>query len=122
MGLLDGGIASMVKSGIGWLMLDGSIRKWSAGTFNQATQKLTGRTGTLYAVKGFIDEDISKYIKEGSVIEAEAFGLILQVGAAAAPSVGDHLILKGTWKITNVQEDPADATWICALVGAGDEQ
>lgn len=123
MGLLDGGIRGIVASAVNFVMLDGTLRKWSAGTFNQSTQKLTARTATDYGVRGFIDEDLSGYTKEALVAEAEAIAGIVQVGAQASPQVGDHFVLRSqVWRIVKILEDPAEAMWFCQVVGAGDEQ
>ncbi len=121
MGLLDTQIRNIVSSSVNFVMLDATLRKWTAGTFSQTTQKRTARTAVDYGVKGFIDDDVSRYMPEAVVAEADAVAGIVQVGAGADPQVGDHFVLRGTWRIIKITEDPASAMWFCAVISAGDE-
>lgn len=123
MGLLDGQLSSIIASAATFIMLDVTLQKVTGGGFDPATQVVTSPTVTPYALKGFIDQDMSMY-KEGYIIarEATAIALLLQSGAPAEPVEGDVLVVRETsWRITNVYENPAQATWICAVAGAGDE-
>lgn len=114
MGLLDGGIQTIVNGAADFLMLDVTFTTVVEGAYVPGTGQVNVETN--YACRGFVEEDAKRYIDLGLVQRGDRVITLLQPSLSVTPSDGDKVTIRSVVStVQSVAQDPAEATWILGV-------
>lgn len=112
MGLLDGGIARIVNSALGSLLLPGTLRREGEISVTAYGDPSPG-TAITYSFKGFYEDKSAAYRAAAGIPETDVFINIAGASCAVVPAPDDLLYFKSSWwRARRVTTDPADAIYI----------
>jgi hypothetical protein len=95
-------------------MLDLTVTQVVEGSYVPGTGQTN--TETDYACKGFVEDDVQRYIDTGLVSRGDRALTILQGSLAVTPETGDKVTIRGVEStVQSVGQDPAQATWVLGV-------
>jgi hypothetical protein len=116
-GLLDGQIRSLVGTALNFLMLDVTLTQET----DDAPGDYVAGTGitpttTDYSCRGFVEDDVQRYLDTGLISKGERVVTILQTSLSVSPAEGDTVTIRSTEsRVESVGQDPAQATWVLGV-------
>jgi hypothetical protein len=114
MGLLDGDIATIVDGALSGILLDVTVTQVVEGSYTPGTG--VTNTETEYSGKGFVEEDVQRYIDTGMLNGGTRVITLTQGSLSITPAKGDKVTIRGTESVVqDVAQDPAAATWVLGV-------
>ena len=114
MGLLDGDIQAIANAALSPFMLDLTVTQVVEGGYVPGTGQTN--TETDYSCKGFVEDDVQRYIDLGLVRGGNRVVTILQGSLTITPAEGDKVTVRGSEStVSSVAQDPAQATWVLGV-------
>lgn len=111
MGLLDGGIATIIANALDFLLLDGTLRRENVTGLDSYGNPVLG-TPVTYTFRGFEDEYTAGYRARAGIPETDVKIVIAANSISTMPVADDRLTIRSGWyQARNVVTDPARAVY-----------